>query len=506
MNKILQAISHHALNRPRAVAIRSGNRTINYATLRMMVDSLASRLTAMAPRAIGLFADNGLDWVLADLGAQQAGIPVVPLPGFFSRAQLQYALQHSGIDWVLTDHADMFSAHAGVAILESRAFLNELDAIRIEAGSAAARLPADICKISYTSGTTGTPRGVCLRADAVEQVALSLQQATGANEEDRHVCALPLATLLENIAGVYVPLLAGAECIVPTLAEVGLTGSSGFDVRRQLATLQALQATTVILVPQMLAAQVVALRAGLPAPSTLRFVAVGGGCISARTVMAALELGLPVHEGYGLSECASVVALNRPGDNLPGCVGKPLPHLRVEIAKDGEILVHNANFAGYLDESNPVTHKDLPVATGDLGHFDQAGRLYITGRKKNVFITSFGRNVSPEWVESELLAQRGLLQAIVFGEARPFNAALIFAHPEMDTAQIEAAVTSANAHLPDYARVRHWLRLREPLSAQHGLMTHNGRPRRAAIAEAYRQNLETIFEGKEAHDVLQSAA
>lgn len=506
MNKILEAIARHASARPRAIAIRSGNRTINYAMMRMMVDSLAKRLDYLAPRAVGLFADNGLDWVLADLAAMQAGIPVIPLPDFFSRAQLQHVLRHSGIDWILTDRVGAFSTHAGIISRESRPFLNTLDAIRIETDSTSISLPQDVCKITYTSGTTGMPRGVCLRETAVEQVALSLQAATGANAEDRHVCALPLTTLLENIAGVYVPLLAGAECVLPPLAEMGLNGSSAFDVRRQLATLQTLGATTVILVPQMLAAHVAALRAGHPIPSALRFVAVGGGAVAARTIMAAIGLGLPVHEGYGLSECASVVALNRPGDNLPGCVGTPLPHLRVEIAEDGEILVHNAHFAGYLGEETASPEIEQPVATGDLGYFDQAGRLYISGRKKNVFITSFGRNVSPEWIESELLAQRGLLQAVVFGEARPFNTALIFAQPDMDAAQIEAAIAGANAHLPDYARVGAWMRLHEPLSVRRGLITHNGRPRRAAIAEAYHLDLETLYQGKETHGVLQSAA
>lgn len=502
MSHVLDAIAQYAVTRPDALALQSGRRTLTYAGLAEQLAAVTERLRQLSPRALGLLADNGIDWILADLAALRLGIPIIPLPAFFSPAQLQHTLQSAGIDWVLCDQRDAVLTRAGVTVEETQPFYTSLNAYRIHADGVASTLSAGTRKISFTSGTTGTPQGVCLGLEAMERVALSLMQVTQARLEDRHVCVLPLATLLENIAGVYVPLMAGATCIVPTLAEVGLAGSSEFDVRQQLTALHAHRASTVILVPQMLMAQVAALRSGLPLPPNLRFVAVGGGAVSPQIIRAAIHLGLPVHEGYGLSECASVVALNRPGESMPGCVGKVLPHVRVEIAEDGEILVHGPQFSGYLGATSGGARADQAVETGDLGYLDDDGRLYISGRKKNVFITSFGRNVSPEWVERELLGQPGLIQTVVFGEAQPFNIALIFAHPSVSDAQLESAVATANAQLPDYARVLTWHRLASPLSAAEGLLTYNGRPRRAVIAEAFAIEIEHLFQRRESHGVL----
>jgi long-subunit acyl-CoA synthetase (AMP-forming) len=136
-----------------------------------------------------------------------------------------------------------------------------------------------------------------------------------------HLCLLPLATLLENVGGLYTPLLTGATVCLPRLATVGLSGSSGLDVARLVAALADWRASTAIMVPQMLQAVVAAGRAGMPLPRNLRYLAVGGAPVAARLLENAQALGLPVHEGYGLSECASVVAVSRRGK--PGSVGKP---------------------------------------------------------------------------------------------------------------------------------------------------------------------------------------
>lgn len=504
MSRLLEAIHQSALTRPDALALQAGNRSVSYAELVVLVETLAAQLTRYAPRVLGLLADNGIDWVLADLAALQSGITVVPLPTYFSSAQLRHAIRSAGIDRVLTDQPADLCALTGFLVQDEGIFHGSLHGVRVEpSGGGQVCLPAGTQKISFTSGTTGAPKGVCLSIASMEHVALSLLGATAASLEDRHLCVLPLATLLENIAGVYVPLMAGATCLLPPLAHVGLSGSSGLDVGMQLSALDGLRATSAILVPQMLAAEVAAISTGAPRPRALRYLAVGGGSVSPRLVAHAISLGLPVHEGYGLSECASVVALNRPEDNRPGSVGKPLPHVRVDIAAGGEIVVYGAQFEGYLGAL--AQDPKRPLHTGDLGHLDDDGFLYVTGRKKNVFITSFGRNLSPEWIERELLAQQALFQVAVFGEAQPFNVAVIVPHPAMTTAAISSAIAAANAALPDYARVAHWVIARSPFTRDNGQLTHNGRPRRTEIAAAYSTKLECLYQ-KESLGVLCSIA
>jgi long-subunit acyl-CoA synthetase (AMP-forming) len=504
MSLILTAVRHYAAHYPDSPALSDGHQTLTYAELAASVDTLSNKLRLFAPNAIGILADNSINWVLADLAGLQLGVPVVPLPGFFAPTQMRHTLLSAGVDLVLTDQPGVLGALPDLPQRVLGVVREGLRAFALELPGRKTALPAGICKITFTSGSTGTPKGVCLSAAAIESVALSLQTTINPSSEDRHLCLLPLATLLENVAGVYVPLLSGATSLVLPLAEVGLSGSSGLDVPRQLAALDAQQASTAIIVPQMLTAQVAAIRAGAPRPRALRYLAVGGGSLSPGLLTNALTLGLPVHEGYGLSECASVVALNRPGERRPGSVGKPLPHVRIEIAKDGEIVVFGAGFAGYL--GNTAVDADQPLHTGDLGRLDEDGYLYISGRKKSMFITAFGRNVSPEWIERELLAQPGLMQAAVYGEAQPFNVAVIVPHPAMSSFAISAAVLAANAALPDYARVTQWLVARAPFTPQNNQLTANGRPRRPEISAAYAAEIESIYQGNEAHDVLRRVA
>jgi long-subunit acyl-CoA synthetase (AMP-forming) len=241
----------------------------------------------------------------------------------------------------------------------------------------------------------------------------------------------------------------------------------------------------------MLHALVAALGMGGQTPASLRFIAVGGAPVSPRLLVGAQQFGLPVYEGYGLSECSSVVAVNAPGANKPGSVGKPLPHVKLRFADDGEIYVSGAVFEGYLGlAEKPDAAGWWP--TGDTGYLDDEGYLHLSGRKKNMFITSFGRNVAPEWVERELELAPAIAQAAVFGEARPFNAAVIW--PRGSAADVDRAIAEINTRLPDYARVTRWIAADAPFSTTNEQLTPNGRRRRLAIHAVYGARLAALYE------------
>jgi len=462
----------------------------------------------MRSHVLGIAMDNDPAWAALDLAALDAGLTCIPLPYFFSTAQMAHAIEDAGITLIISDQPIMMDqllqAHGRQVVAKTSLQLAGKLVTQFTLAAQKGRLPdntlpANTVKVTYTSGTTGNPKGVCLGANAMMQVAASLQQATRASASDRHLSVLPLSTLLENIAGLYVPLLAGATAILLSASEVGLVGASGLNIAKLMTALNKTHATTTVLTPELLRALISALEAGFAAPESLRFVAVGGASVSPRLLQRAAALGLPVYEGYGLSECASVVALNTLDHHSAGSVGKPLPHVRLQFAEDNEILVAGACLLAYSGAELRQSQKYFP--TGDIGYLDEGGYLHITGRKKNMFITSYGRNVAPEWVERELNLSSSIAQAAVFGEARPWNVAVIVAtrnaQGEAATeAQINTIIEDVNATLPDYARIANWIFAEAAFTPQNGQLTANGRLKREAIWQVYADRINTMYEEK----------
>jgi long-subunit acyl-CoA synthetase (AMP-forming) len=295
---------------------------------------------------------------------------------------------------------------------------------------------------------------------------------------------MPLPTLLENISGIHAALRAGATCVVPSLSESGMTFGA-LDPQRLLRTLLRTQPESIVLVPELLRLLVRAAQGGMSLPASLKFIAVGGAAVSASLLDEAADVGLPVFEGYGLSECGSVVCLNTPEHQRRGSVGRPLPHVQVSLDSTGQIVVKGALMSGYLGD--PASLQPTAIRTGDLGEWDEEGFLYVRGRTRNIFITSLGRNVSPEWVESELSHEPVIRHAIAFGEAQAEITALVSpTKPDVPTEAIQAAVERANARLPAHARIGKWVRMAEPPSFSNGLLTANGRVRREQALARYK--------------------
>lgn len=495
MQSVIAALADHAGAQPARCAISDNRQALNYGSLHAAVTTVTARLAGATGGSVALALENGSAWIIGDLAVLASGLPCVPLPPFFTATQQSHALRDAGTGWLLTDRPDYYATLLQQqSIAAARVDDIELGGIVIaqfRLSNPPIRLPAGTVKITYTSGTTGAPKGACLSIAAMEKVAHALATATRMSAADRHLCLLPLATLLENIGGIYAPLLSGA-CMVPSAGREDTDAStiSGNYGAALAGMLDAAQATTAIMIPQMLHALVAAIETGTPRPATLRFLAVGGARIPPSLLARAARTGLPVFEGYGLSECASVVTLNTAQAHRPGSVGRPLPHVRITFADDGEILIHGAGFLGYTGDSTALSGT---WHTGDLGRLDTEGFLHLTGRKKDLFITAFGRNVAPDWIESELALQPAISQAWVHGEARPWNAAVIVARAGATAEDITAAIAAANRNLPGYAQVRHWLRADEPFTCENGELTTNGRLRRAVIAAHYAPHVDRLY-------------
>lgn len=422
------------------VALRDDSIEITYEKLPHEIARRANQLRGLTCAALA--EDNSVSWVLWDLAALTAGVALVPLPPFFNPAQRDHALRSAGCQALITAQ--------GIIPLPQRP----------------AHLPAGTAKITFTSGTTGTPRGVCLSESAMLATARAITGRLGTLlSGGTHCCVLPLAVLLENVAGVYATLLSGGTVVLPSLHDIGARHQNLRD------NIVAAGAHSVILVPELLRLLIAQVVEKGPLPA-LRFVAVGGSKVAPELIAAARRSGLPAYEGYGLSECGSVVSLNTPGDERDGTCGRLLPHI-IAHELNGEIIIDNPGFLGYVG----APHSG-PFATGDIGNINSDCFVSISGRRKNVLITSYGRNISPEWVESRLLLQPEIMQAIVHGDAQAYLSALIV--PSFAGADIDAAVRRANEGLPDYARVAD-IRLVPPFTVENGMLTGTGRPRRDII-------------------------
>lgn len=494
---LYERLAWHATRWPRRAALVWPTGTLDQEALLARVDAAMRMLRETGVDVLALDLDNGPAWVVLDIAALQMGICLVPLPPFFSAAQLRHVLRRSGAQAVATDNPVRLRERLGDVLQDAASLLpvaaQRLDLIRTIAAPAVNKppLPVGVHKITFTSGTTGEPKGVMLGWPHIRPTVVSLAQAVALNGDDRHLALMPLAVLLENIGGVYAPLWAGATVVLLPAEQVGLAGSSQLDGQRMAQALGASRASTAIFTPQTLQGVIEALESRPTIRLSLRFAAVGGAPVSPRLLQRAAHLGLPVFEGYGLSECASVVCLNTPASHRPGSVGRPLPHVRLGISDDGEVIVDGRSFLGYLGEG-----ASAPDAwpTGDVGELDDEGFLYLRGRRRNIFITAFGRNVSPEWVERELMLEPAIAQAAVFGEARPRNVAVICVAVDATSSDVETALARANEVLPDYARVSRWVAADAPFSVANGLLTGTGRLRRAALLERYGATIESLHQ------------
>jgi len=426
------------------------------------------------------------------------------------------------------------------------------------AALAAARQADDPCCIIYTSGTGGTPRGVVLSHrnvlancrgayDVLAEIGL---------EDELFLSVLPPSHAYEHSCGIYFPLSLGAEIAYVEALD------------KLVANLQEVRPTVILVVPRLcelvqqrmmreidkadpkrrkLFHDALALgRKRYERGGTLPFWQVpydrlldrlvrravqeklggrikglisGGAALNPEVGIFFHALGIPLLQGYGQTEAAPLISVNRFSGPKHDTVGPPVTGVEVRVAEDGEILARGPNvMLGYWGDQAATerTVRDGWLHTGDVGHLDRAGRIVITDRKKDILVTSGGDNVSPARVESRLTLEPEIAQAVVCGDRRPYIAALVV--PDADAARtwarnrgkpeglealcedpefrklVSAAVDRANSTLAGVERVRKFALLPEPFSVDNGLMTPTLKIRRPLVQEKYRDRIEALWE------------
>ncbi len=476
MVELLRALDDGLRYRRGAVAMSDDDGTVTGDDLHARVAGLAETFDPLPP-VVGLLGENSADWALALLAAWKAGKTVVPLPTFFSPLQIEHVLRDEGISHlVATENAASLAATLGVVVTT---ISNRRANTRRPFASGAGL-------IVYTSGSTGRPKGVRLRIEQIDWQARALAEAIDASADDINLSLLPFALLLETITAICVPILVGARTHFATALAGNVGAGRPVDL---LGAFGAARPTTAVLVPQLLAGFVAQLEMGnARAPESLRFVAVGGARVSEALSERAWKLGIPVHEGYGLTECCSVVAVNRPGRRRAGTVGELLKGLEVRI-EDGEIVVSGPTvMEGYLH--GPRT--DGRWHTGDLGQQDEDGFLSVLGRRDNLIITANGRNIAPEWIEAIVMSDPRVAACALLGHGMDRLRLLIVPshHGEhwlmaSPRAHIQLWLESLCAEAPSYAVPKDFAVCPGAQAKRIGLLTSNGRIVREVALNLY---------------------
>lgn len=459
------------------------------------------------PRKVGLIAANSPEWVTADLALQLGGTTEIPIPLGFSFEQAGSMIQHA--DLVLVDRAGALAlAHwRSLGLAYDRP---TLDITRIAAHPPGAAAVADvwgrllgqrsadvdfIAKIIHTSGTTSRPKGVRIRASALAIQTDALSALVGPEGAARYLSLVPLSLLIEQLCAIHLPLSNGGTVVLLPQSVAPFTGGAtrAADYLPQIA-----RATpSLIMVPpavveaiarshRELAATAVApgerMRALFGAP-TVPLVTCGGAPISGEILDELFAAGIPVYEGYGLSENTAVACWNGPRQFRRGTVGRPLPHIEIRTSEHGELLLRGPTlFAGYegTDPTSVEVDAEGWLHTGDLATIAD-GYVTLHGRCKNVIINAASRNISPEWVEGIYREHDAIKDIVVFGDKLEQLVALVVSD-HGNSAEVQRALDeTAQRRLPDYARVSDFVMMAPSDPRVAELFTVTGRPRRDLI-------------------------
>ncbi len=379
--------------------------------------------------------------------------------------------------------------------------------------------PDDLATIRYTSGTTGPPKGVAFTHRQLRWMA----EAVGAiapwrirTRPVRYLSFLPLSHVVEGILGAYTPFCGRIRLridyledftglrlalrktrptfffCVPRFYEKLWEKASGTWLGRWW--LRAPRSRVGRLIRPVLR-RIVLGRAGL---ARCDYLVVGSAPVREELLKAFADLGIEVHNAYGLTE-APLVTINRRGRILEGTVGEPLPETEIRVADDGEILVRGPQGAcGYYGKAGLERfHPGDWLHTGDFGRLGESGGLVVSGRKKDLIVTSYGKNVNPLKVENELRRLPGIKEAMLIGEGRPYCAALLWVDParaaNLDWEELDREMQAANGRLAHPEQVKSWAVLPYDLSVAAGDLTANLKLRRERIAGRAEDVLAALY-------------
>ena len=470
VHRILEERTERSAGRV-ALAIRENGRwtETTYAGLSSLVRRFSADLAArgiLPGDPVAILSESRPEWAVAFLAAARHGAPVVPLDPKLTATELRAIVADSAPSVLCASPRLLATARE----LVSPEILVDLSkpAPVLEADPRE-REPAleDCAAIVYTSGTTGRPKGVRLSYRNLAFQADTFERDFALGEGEVFLSMLPLNHVFELTCGLLSPLNAGAQ-----VAYV-----DSLFPHEILEAVQARGATRMLTVPAFLRALHRAPAGGTKLPA----FHCGGAPLGRELADALLARGVRVFEGYGLTETSPVIATNLPGRSRSGSVGTPLSGTEVRIAEDGEILVRGPHvMLGYKGDERAIDD-DGWFGTGDLGHLDADGFLFVTGRKKSLIVLPTGKKVQPEEVEAVLAASPLAKEVCVVGSEEGVVAVAVPVRGK-DAAAIEAEFAERVRVLAPFKRPARIVVLETELPK-----TTTGKVRRAEVLRILRE-------------------
>ncbi len=500
------------------------------------------RAAGLAPGdRVALCLKNGIHWVAADQGALGLGLVVVPLYADDNPENVAWCLENSGARLLVAESSRMANGLQSVAASLPRVLClaadpgsghDAVEAVlpkQAPAFEVAALEDGALATICYTSGTAGRPKGVMLTHGNILANVSACERLRMARSDDVFLSLLPVSHMFERTGGYYLPLSIGAKVTyarsisqlaedlaserptvmfaVPRVFEkfaarldealakspakkrlFDLVVAAGGRAQRREAGLT--DRVVLALLRNRVAGPVLARLGG-----RMRFAVLGGAPLDPAIAWLFLGLGLPVLQGYGMTEASPVISVNRPEGNVPESVGLPLDNVEVRIAANGELLARGPSvMKGYW--SNPeASAKSLDregwLHTGDLAEI-RDGRIYIRGRLKDVLVLSNGEKLPPQDVELAILGDGVFEQGILIGEGRPFLTLVAVTRDTDEKALIQRANDRLKA-FPRYIRVRRVVATHEPWTVDNGLLTPTLKVKRERVQEKFNAEIERAY-------------
>ena len=527
---------------------------------------------------IAILSENRPEWAIADFACLLLGAVVVPIYTTLTGEQTAYMLRDSGAKAVFVSSEKQFQKVRGIQSQTYAEKIIVMDAVetahafhmhRLMHGGPTERdaqfdslartaAPDDLATIIYTSGTTGVPKGAMLtHGNMASNINCSLSDFyVGPSELSvsflplSHVTArhVDFALLYHGVTLAYVPFI---DQLPQALKEVRPTifiavprvyekvhtqvdsKAKGIPARwiyqwalsvGRAHRSEILAGRTPASLAWKLADRLLYSKIRTGMGDRVELCISGGAPLGRQLAEWYADVGIRIHEGYGLTETSPVIAVNTPQAHKLGTVGKPLPNVQVRIAEDGELQVRGPSvFRGYWNrpEETASAFADGWFKTGDIGHLDAEGFLSITDRKKDLIKTSGGKLIAPQPLENSLKHNALVAEALIVGDKRKFAAVLIAPHfPLLEEwaranqiayasrhelisapkvhALYEGIVADLNRDLARFEQLKKVVLIAEELSQENGTLTASMKVRRRAVEERYRKPIEEMYAQAEA--------